>query len=135
MVPPPDETTSTADAIDVPSLRDRVAGQLSLLRELLAVFHQQYPSQLALLRESVATSDGDALRKSAHRLIGTLACFSATRAVAAARALERAAASGDTSNAADGVATIEREVEAAMASLAEVVARGFDEPGRGGART
>ncbi len=125
--------TSTALAIDVPSLRDRVAGQLSLLRELLAVFHQQYPSQLALLRDSADRSEAVELRKSAHRLIGTLACFSATRAVAAARALERAAAAGDTSGAVEAVAAIEREVGAAMAALDELSARGFDAFERGGA--
>lgn len=131
-MPPSDETTSTALAIDVPSLRDRVAGQLPLLRELLAVFHDQYPSQIALLRASADRSEADALRKSAHRLIGTLACFSATRAVTAARALERAAAAGDTSGAVERVAAIEREVDVAIAALAQLSSQGFDAFEHGG---
>jgi two-component system, sensor histidine kinase and response regulator len=127
-VPPPNAPPSAEFAVDVASLRDRVAGQLPLLRELLTVFHQQYPTQIARIRETSASRDAEELRKAAHRLIGTLACFSATRAVTAARAVEHAAASGDVDTAIAGVAAIEREVALAESELTALAARGFEGP-------
>lgn len=125
MPPLNDTPTPSTDAIDVPSLRDRIAGQTSLLRELLTVFDQQYPEQIARLRGAAERSDAEELRRAAHRLIGTLACFSATRAVDAARAVERHAAEGDVANASVGVETIEREVAVAASALARLAASGF----------
>lgn len=125
-MPPLYDSASADLTIDVPSLRDRVADQLPLLRELLVVFREQYPTQFELIRESASRNDAEGLRKAAHRLIGTLACFSANRAVAAARKLERAAAQGDLASAAEGVAAIEREVAAVSQALDIIAERGFD---------
>lgn len=125
MHPHSDATTLTTDAVDEPSLYARIAGQTSLLRELLAVFDEQYPEQIARLRSAADSADAEDLRRAAHRLIGTLACFSATRAVSAARLVERAAAEGDVTRAAVGVDDIVREVAQAATALARIAEVGF----------
>lgn len=127
-MPSPNAPSSVASAVDVASLRDRVAGHLPLLRELLTVFQQQYPTQIARIRETSARRDAEELRKAAHRLIGTLACFSATRAVAAARAVEHAAATGAIEAAIAGVAAVEREVSLAESELSALAEQGFEGP-------
>jgi HPt (histidine-containing phosphotransfer) domain-containing protein len=127
--------TAPIDApVDVASLRDRVAGQRDLLRRLLDVFHEQYPSQIALLRAASEQGVAAEMRRAAHRLIGTLSCFSATQAIAAARAVEQAAARDEIEAARVGIAAIEREVTRAMPLLARLAAQGFEAPdaGRGG---
>ena len=127
-------TASIDSPIDIASLRDRVAGQRDLLRRLLDVFHEQYPSQLALLRAAADEGAAAEMRRAAHRLIGTLSCFSATRAIAEARAVEQAAAGNDIEAARGGIASIEREVTRAVPLLTRLAAQGFDAPdaGRGG---
>ncbi len=125
MHPLSDAPTPTTDAVDEPSLYARIAGQTSLLRELLAVFDEQYPEQLAQLRGAADRADAEDLRRAAHRLIGTLACFSATRAVSAARLVERAAAEGDVARASVGVDAIVREVAEASTALTRLAEVGF----------
>ncbi len=127
-------TASIESPVDVASLRDRVAGQRELLRRLLDVFHEQYPSQLALLRAAADEGAAAEIRRAAHRLIGTLSCFSATVAITTARAVEQSAASNDVEAARVGIAAIEREVARAVPLLTRLAAQGFEAPdaGRGG---
>lgn len=119
--------------IDVVSLRDRVAGQRELLAQLHAVFEDQHPAQMQQLRTMAAEGRAAELRAVAHRLIGTLACFSATAAVKRARTVERAAALGDVETARAGLAALEREMKRLSPALAALVQTGFDAPGSRGA--
>lgn len=113
------------EVVDAASLRKRLGGNLDLLGALLEVFREQRPLQLAALRAAVSRGDADGARTAAHRLVGTLGCFSATGATRVARELESAAGAGDLSRAASLVDECDRCLRALDPALARLAARGL----------
>jgi CheY-like chemotaxis protein/HPt (histidine-containing phosphotransfer) domain-containing protein len=65
-----------------------MGGDRALLRELAAVFLQDYPARLAAVRAAVGQRDPRALEAAVHALRGAAANFGADEAVAAAMRLE-----------------------------------------------
>jgi HPt (histidine-containing phosphotransfer) domain-containing protein len=65
-----------------------MGGDGALLRELAAIFLQDYPARLAAVRAAVGQRDPRALEAAVHALRGAAANFGADEAVAAAVRLE-----------------------------------------------
>jgi len=114
-----------APAVDVPALRARVAGRREILQRLVAAFREQRPSQRSALRDAAARRDPAEVRTVAHKLIGTLSCFSANPAVALARELERRAVTGELGDLPERVEALEASIEALEPELDRLAQEGF----------
>lgn len=67
----------------------RVGGDEELLKEIAAIFLEDYPNSLAEIHKAIANSDPSRLETSAHTLKGSAANFGARIAVDAALRLEQ----------------------------------------------
>jgi signal transduction histidine kinase/DNA-binding response OmpR family regulator len=119
--PAPDGT------LDVASLRARVAGRRDVLQRLVEAFREQHPSQRSALRSAAGRGNEAELRAVAHKMIGTLSCFSATAAVALARDVERRAIAGDLVGIQTHLDALDRAVEAIEPELTRLARDGFGE--------
>lgn len=66
----------------------RVGGDLDLLKEIAALFLDDYPKSLVDLRSASARGDARALERAAHALKGSVANFGAPGPFEAARSIE-----------------------------------------------
>jgi len=99
------------------SLTDRLGGDAPLVRELLDIFFTEYPALLLAVRSSAADADGEALRRSAHALRGSLTNFIDDGATVTALALERAGEDSRLEDAPQLVAQLEQEVDALVNAM------------------
>ncbi len=125
--PPEHRPAPPEGIVDVASLRARVAGRSDVLGRLVDAFREQNPSQRAALRSAAGRSNEAELRAVAHKLIGTLSCFSATAAVACAREVERRAIEGDLTDIHLHLDALDRAVDAIEPELSRLVTEGFRE--------
>src|SRR5262249_54556393 len=84
--------------LDIADVRRRLGNNDALIADLLEMFLETLPTQLADVKTALSTRELDAIRRSAHTLKGSAGNLSAIGIVAAARAVEEAAERG---NAAD----------------------------------
>jgi len=80
--------------LDLSVALDRVGGDAELLKELTALFIDDYPRQLRLIEAAVSANDCRTAEREAHGLKGAVANFGANGAMEAARLLEMAAREG-----------------------------------------
>jgi HPt (histidine-containing phosphotransfer) domain-containing protein len=66
----------------------RVGGDAELLREIAALFLDDYPKVLDDLRDAIARGDAERIERTAHGLKGSVATFGARPAMEAARTIE-----------------------------------------------
>ena len=90
----PGTGTPAKPALILSAALERVGGDEELLRELAAIFLDDYPRQLRLIEEAIARQDSKTAERESHGLKGAVANFSAPDAVEAARTLEFAAREG-----------------------------------------
>lgn len=100
---------------DRSAVLENLGGDETLLAEISRIFVDDWPQGRARLRAALAAGDAGALRHAAHAVKGSVANFSAERAVQAARELEFAGRDGD-------LARAPQLLEAAVAAVEEVVA-------------
>ena len=91
----------------------RVGGDLDLLKEIAALFLDEYPRELDEIRTALASGDAHTLERSAHGLKGAVANFGARAAVDAAFQLEQLGKAGKL----DQVPVFLAELERALACL------------------
>ncbi len=73
----------------------RVGGDAVLLKEIAALFLEDYPNALAEIRAAAARGDSTGVERAAHGLKGSVANFGAQAAVDAAFQLEQMGRAGD----------------------------------------
>jgi two-component system sensor histidine kinase/response regulator len=95
----------------------RVGGDVDLLKEVVELFLDDYPSTFEKIKGAVASRDATALEHAAHSLKGSVSTFGAIRAFDAAFALEKQGRSGDLSGAQDGLFQLEQALEALRPEL------------------
>ncbi|RLE33547.1 MAG: Hpt domain-containing protein [Acidobacteria bacterium] len=83
-------------------------GDPELLNELVLLFIQMVPAQLATMKEAVATSDSTSMRREAHSLKGAAGALGAVKIRKLAEDIEVLADQGDVETAQPLVETIER---------------------------
>jgi CheY-like chemotaxis protein len=83
------EKALSSVVFDQEELLARVENDRELLRDLLAIFKEEFPRQLLALREAVEAGDGDRVATAAQTLRGMLSNLSATQAAATAARLEQ----------------------------------------------
>ena len=86
----------------------RVGGDLDLLKEIAALFLEEYPRELDEIRKALATGDAHMLEHSAHGLKGSVANFGARAAVDAAFQLEQLGKAHKLDQAPPALAALER---------------------------
>jgi PAS domain S-box-containing protein len=95
----------------------RVGGDVDLLKEVVELFLDDYPSTFEKIKGAVASRDATALEHHAHSLKGSVSTFGANRAFEAAFTLEKQGRSGDLTGAPDGLLELEKALEALRPEL------------------
>jgi PAS domain S-box-containing protein len=95
----------------------RVGGDLELLKEVVELFLDDYPSTFEKIKAAVAGRNATALEHHAHSLKGSVSTFGANRAFEAAFTLEKQGRSGDLTGAQEGLLQLEQALEALRPEL------------------
>jgi len=95
----------------------RVGGDLDLLKEIAALFLEEYPRELDDIHKALATGDAHMLERSAHGLKGSVANFGARTAVDAAFQLEQLGKAGKLDQAPPALSALERTLAYLHAEL------------------
>jgi PAS domain S-box-containing protein len=95
----------------------RVGGDVELLKEVIELFLDDYPSTYEKIKNAVASSDASALEHHAHSLKGSVSTFGAGRAFEAAFALEKQGREGNLTGAQEGLRRLEQALEALRPEL------------------
>lgn len=109
MIEPQDDHREPS--IDFPDLLSRVDNDRELLRELLAIFKEDFPKYLQALKDAVALQDMKQTAMVSHTLKGMLLNLSVTRAASAAAQVEESAQQGETISVQTALAAFELEVQ------------------------
>ena len=96
--------------VDRAAVLDRVGGDEELLREIIDIFLEEYPSLVAGIRDAVEKKDAGALERSAHNLKGSVSNFGAESATRAAADLELMGRKGEIQRAPVVVEVLELEL-------------------------
>jgi HPt (histidine-containing phosphotransfer) domain-containing protein len=112
----------TEEIIDRSVLADLRAIDEALVRDVVTIFADDAPRQIAALRAALATREARAVERAAHRLKGTASGVGAVALAAAAATLEHAARAGDLEKAAPGAAGLDAAFEAARIALERATA-------------
>jgi CheY-like chemotaxis protein len=103
---------SQLQQLDVALALNRVGGDVELLKEVVELFLDDYPSTFEKIRAAVASRDATALEHHAHSLKGSVSTFGANRAFEAAFTLEKQGRGGDLTGAQEGLAQLEQALQA-----------------------
>jgi two-component system sensor histidine kinase/response regulator len=122
--PVDDDVTDPNRVFDHEAALTRALGKPALLRQLVALFLADLPSQLDRARKALASSDRQNLAGAAHRLKGAAVNLRATRFVEAARLLEVQAPTADLDVAATLFATLETELDHLKHALEKIAGGG-----------
>jgi PAS domain S-box-containing protein len=95
----------------------RVGGDVELLKEVVELFLDDYPSTLEKIQRAVAAGDPAALEHYAHSLKGSVSTFGAGRAFDAAFTLEKKGRAGDMTGVQDGLHQLEQALESLRPEL------------------
>jgi HPt (histidine-containing phosphotransfer) domain-containing protein len=107
---------------DAAETLERLGGDERLLREVIQIFLEEGPKQMASIREALARGDKDSTERIAHTLKGELGYLGLAEASQAARELEDAGRAGDLERAARIQALLESDVQGVVASMRDAVA-------------
>ncbi|GAC1631559.1 MAG: response regulator [Candidatus Acidiferrum sp.] len=113
---------NTVGAINLPELLARVENDWDLLRELIAIFREDFPRYVSNLRHATEVSDTALVAESAHALKGMLANFSAVGAAHAAAQIEQLAKHGDQTALPAALAEFNRVTEGLVAEVEGLLA-------------
>ena len=98
----------------------RVGGDLDLLKEIAALFLDEYPQALVDMRKALATGDAKTIERSAHGLKGSVANFGARTAVDAVFELEQLGRAHKLDQAPQALATLERTLRCLHTELSAI---------------
>jgi two-component system, sensor histidine kinase and response regulator len=100
-----------AELLNREAVLARVEGDRQLLEQMVSIFLEEVPRQLAELRKAIDDADARAVERAAHTLKGAVGIFAAPPAVAAALRVELMGREKNLAGAAPALASLEREVE------------------------
>jgi two-component system sensor histidine kinase/response regulator len=112
-LPPEQRTSSDRGALA------RVAADPAMLREIIAIFLEDCPKQVAAVREGLAAGDCAAVYRAAHTLKGAVGNFQAQEIVAHLQRLEARAREGDAATCVKIFDQIQVELDRLTTSLTE----------------
>ena len=98
----------------------RVGGDIDLLKEIAALFLDEYPRALDEMHKALAVGDAQTLERSAHGLKGSVANFGASAAVDAAFQLEQFGRAHKLDQVPPALAALERTLAVLHAELSSL---------------
>jgi HPt (histidine-containing phosphotransfer) domain-containing protein len=107
-------------------LMERIDNDRAFLAELLAIFRDTWPGQLAAVRSALALSDHEEVKRAGHALKSALGNLSAMQAYHFASGIEMAGGAGDMARATVMTDQLEAElprVEIALEGMCQEAAR------------
>ena len=114
----PSETRSGPTlVVDRKAVCDQVGGDADLLRDIIGIFLQDCPQNVALIREAISRRDAGALENAAHSLKGSVANFAVPAAYQAAFRLETSGRNRDFNQAHEALDRLEKETERLKVAL------------------
>ncbi len=102
---------------NVAELLERVDNDQDLLRELLAIFKEDFPQSFLSLKTAVTAGDLKGASRLSHTLKGMLSSLGATRAAGAAAKLETLSSAGETNSLRDALSNLESEADRLLPEL------------------
>ena len=96
-------------------------GDAEVMEEIVGLFLENYPSQLAAIQQALEAEDAERVGRAAHLLKGSVSHFAAPLVTRAVKALEQAGRSGDLALAAEHCGELEAQIEQLKAGLQEVL--------------
>jgi PAS domain S-box-containing protein len=125
-------TPALATGHDFTKLLARFDGDLSLVRQLVGLFLEEYPHMLEGIGQALGEGDAAALAQAAHALKGSVGYFEWPEASAAALRLERLGRFHDLAEAPEALEELKIEMERLAMALQDLLARAEQPPpGRG----
>ncbi len=125
------ETTQTKDAgrsdeviFDEAEALDRAADDKEFLKEIIEVFLDETPIHMAEIKQAVDGKDGEALRKSAHKLAGSLSGFAAKAAMETASQVEAMGKAGKVDEAESAFEVLNKDMEKLIDTLTQYLKEG-----------
>src|SRR5688572_29918279 len=109
---PAQRTRGPRTAVNIDAILDRLGGNVGLLQNVVALFEEDCPGQMARIADAIEAGDAQALVAAAHTLKGSLLVLSADRASAAALELEKLGRQSQLNGTAEWLAILEAEVAA-----------------------
>jgi len=104
--------TGTSVIFDPEEALAIVDGDRNLFSELVALFRQNYPSELSSIRDAIRLQDWATLETASHQLKGSLSAVAAGDAQESARRLETIGREADHAGAGEVFARMEQQVQA-----------------------
>ncbi len=111
------DVKSQSARVDLAELLSRLDNDHELLRDLVAIFKEDFPKLVEALQESVAHADMTRARVASHTLKGMLANLAVTRAAAAAGRVEELASGGAGASIQEALAAFEVEVRGLLTEM------------------
>jgi HPt (histidine-containing phosphotransfer) domain-containing protein len=111
----------TLDIFNRDDFMNRNLDDLELCRDVAAIFIKSVPEYMESIRNALAESDADALRKSAHKLKGAAANLSLPLLSETAGMLESLAKAGDFVAAMQLLNNLEQKLEQAVETLSNIL--------------
>jgi two-component system, sensor histidine kinase and response regulator len=105
-------------------LLERVGGDLELLAEVVQLFLNDCPKQLAALSEAVSQQDAVKIQRLAHAIKGQVSNLASEAATAAALRLELMGKDGNITGAGQQFSLLEGTIEQLKAALTEICRQG-----------
>jgi len=118
-VPAAPATVPAPGVVDFPRLLERVGGDRKALAQLVRIFREDSPNQLARVRKAIRAGDASALRSAAHAVKGAVANFAAPSATEAAARLQHMGDTGHLAGADGALERLEREIGRVLEALHE----------------
>lgn len=115
--PTKDAGSSDEVIFDKAEALDRATDDVEFLKEIIEVFLEELPDHMAEIKEAVDGKDGEALRKSAHKLAGSLSGFAAKAAMETASKLEAVGKEGRLNEAEETYGALVKDIERLEAVL------------------
>ena len=113
------QTYAVTPPVDVSAALRSVEGDKRLLENLFEAFQQDYPKQLAELREAISQGDAERTARVAHSVQGVIGYFGTQRASALAAQLETLSRQAELEGALSLVQDLEQELARIRAFVAE----------------
>ena len=108
---------ASATRFDLADMRRRLGNNDDLIAQLLRMFVEVHPLQMAAVRNAIDSGEPDAVRSSAHSLKGCAGNLSAAGVVDASAALEQAAERGQAADFERLFDRVRAEMEALIGDL------------------
>ena len=121
------EGNSNAARLDASSLLDIVDGDREFLKDLAAIFFENYPKIMSSIRQAIDQKDAKLLTSAAHQLKGAVGIFQAEKASQLAGQLEEIGRAENAGDCASVVKALEQELNLITSKI--LVATGKSENG------